>query len=256
MGSWVAVAGAGAGVVALAHGQIEVTPIMAGSAGWWAAVVGVGVVRECGAGGPRQLVRGAVVAIALVACAVMLVWRVPGLMQWERGLRDAWKAVSSEDLERASERLIEASRLHVTITVVRSEAIRLRAHEGPGSWHEVVSWGQELVTELPGRVEGWVALANVMQAFGEDAIPALERGATLDPWSVSIPIRLADAHAAEGDHSEAARWARKALENDGWLRLDPVVRMDGGTLARMEALAAGGGDPEPGGEGGAGSALP
>lgn len=244
MGAWFVGACAAAGAVALAHGQIEVTPVMAGSAGWWAAVVGIGAARDCGAGGPRQLVRGAVVAIAVAACAVGMAWRVPGLREWERWLQASWKVIdpsNSDSVPDAGHGLFGAWEREPSFVLVGTTAARLiGAGESESSGDRGQIAAGFVLEKFPGRVEAWVARSAALGSTPA-GLEALARAAELDPWSVVIPVRIAALHAAEGDAAGAARWARKALENDAWLRLDPVVRMDAGTRARMEALAGGSG---------------
>ena len=233
VGAWFVGACAAAGAVAMAHGQIEVTPVMAGSAGWWAAVVGIGAARDRGAVGGRRMVRGALVSALLVACAVGMAWRVPGLREWERWLRDGWIAATEGDLRKAK---ADVGMAWFTQPAF-AEAIR--------GWVGDTGVASDMVSWFPGRVAGWIALASERSERLSPGAPMvlgpLVVAAELDPWSVVLPVRIAEGYAAGGDAFEAARWARKALENDEWLRLDPVVRMDGATRARMEALAAGGG---------------
>jgi len=106
-----------------------------------------------------------------------------------------------------------------------------------------------VVERFPGRVEAWMALASERARDRRDparAIGPMVKASELDPWSPAIPARVAEMYAAAGDPAEAARWARKALKNDAWLGLDPVVRLDATTRARMESLGASGETgPEP-----------
>jgi hypothetical protein len=257
MGKWVAVAGACAGLVALAHGQIEVTPVMAGSAGWWAAVVGMGV----GARSPddgRKNRGGFWIGFALLLLGMGVV-TASELSRWERELHRAWVRVGAGDIDEAKRRLGAAFRLQPEFLSVVSELVRLDGMGAtPGrTGHQI---GASLVEMYPGRVEVWTIAARGrlghQPPMVEGGIVALSRAIALDPWSVVLAVRLAELSAETNDRTESARWARKALENDEWLRLDPVVRMDGATRGRMEALATGGGGPERGGEEGARSPVP
>jgi len=109
----------------------------------------------------------------------------------------------------------------------------------------------QVVAQFPGRSDAWLLRANAALATvppdREGAIESFIRAAELDPWSSGLAARLAELEWSAGNRGQAAIWARKALENDDWLRLDPVVRMDAATRARMEALAGRVGEGGPAG---------
>ena len=68
------------------------------------------------------------------------------------------------------------------------------------------------------------------------AIIAWEHVAQLDPHGLTQLRNLVRLHLANGDRAGAARWARRALETDRALRLDPLERLTDDDRERLEQL--------------------
>lgn len=244
---WIVMGAAAAGAVAIAHGQIEVTSVMAGSAAWWAAVVGVGAGtfaterrsgRWAGAG-------WFIVCACLTAWAGVVGARAARLHAWEADLEALWTQASELSgggvglgVRGIGRVLAGTWRMEPGFIEVGQDSVRL-LHQTPPTVPVTEAEGValEMIELFPGRTVAWVTRGNVAQNHSAQ-LEALARAAELDRWSVAIPVRMADLSVASGDPEEASHWARRALENDDWLRLDPVVRMDAATRARMEGLAA------------------
>jgi hypothetical protein len=95
-------------------------------------------------------------------------------------------------------------------------------------------------TELfPRSAQCWTWLATIQELIPDPqgAIVSLERAAELDPHGLTTKVRLADAHVRFGDPKSGSIWARRALESDRNLRLDPLRRLSDRERARMEELA-------------------
>jgi len=251
---WIGWACAGAGAVAIAHGMIEVTPIMPGSAAWWAAVVGVAV------GGIATRARwwnravGCVVALAFAVFAGLVGERASRVFVWERRLHEAWDSVVTQGGDPPAHLLTTAYLSIPEFMEIGQEACRLSiAFPTPGGFDE--SLAGSVVGWFPGRVEAWLMLANARaanptRALGDTSIrDAFVQAASLDPWSLPLAVRLADLERTRGEDGDAAHWSGRALEIDDWLRLDPLVRLSPADRARMESLAGGGSEKgHPGGE--------
>lgn len=100
---------------------------------------------------------------------------------------------------------------------------------------------QALVYETLSETTGEADLAT--------AVDLLERAAKLDPYNLDVAVKIARFDRRLGRGPEAARWARHALELDGWTRLDRETRgLSPRARAEMEAIANGrdGGSPESG----------
>lgn len=67
----------------------------------------------------------------------------------------------------------------------------------------------------------------------------------LDPYNVLTWMNLAEALADAGQPAQAAGAARRALEVNALLRLDPLKQLDDRQRARLERLAAGAAQPAP-----------
>lgn len=102
-------------------------------------------------------------------------------------------------------------------------------------------------TTLPLRRAAALAwLANVLRGAADlggdptlrrEALSALERAASLDPWNPMHAANAAKLAAELRDDPAARRWAAKALELDTNMRLDPLRRLEPTERARLEALA-------------------
>lgn len=109
---------------------------------------------------------------------------------------------------------------------------------------ELAVQGVAVTLERSAASLGW--LGTVRQTMGEllgepgrlaSAAEAWERAAALDPHGVTFPLRLMRAYRTMGDGERARAWARRALENDARLRLDPLVRLTDVERAEAEAQA-------------------
>lgn len=176
---------------------------------------------------------------------------------------------------------LEAARLeeaHATITSVASPydwrtaretsrlALRLVALAGPDRrsasfWADRAliyppDWEptSRLVPErLPGlaNIHAWNARAgqelHALRASPDDslAVETLRQSLRLDPYNVLTWMNLAEAFADAGQSADAARAARRALEVNALLRLDPLKQLDDRQRARIERLAASAAQPPP-----------
>jgi len=178
-------------------------------------------------------------------------------------------------LQQALARLEEA---HATITSVASPydwrtaretsrlALRLVALAGPDRrsasfWADRAliyppDWEptSRLVPErLPGlaNIHAWNARAgqelHALRASPDDslAVETLRQSLRLDPYNVLTWMNLAEAFADAGQSADAARAARRALEVNALLRLDPLKQLDDRQRARIERLAASAAQPPP-----------
>jgi len=100
----------------------------------------------------------------------------------------------------------------------------------------------------PARAESWSTLASVLLLRADllddsearaAAVDALERGASLDPYGLDFPFRLAEVSHALGRTDDARRWAAKALDNDALKRLDPLAGLDPPRRQRIDELLGG-----------------
>ena len=71
------------------------------------------------------------------------------------------------------------------------------------------------------------------------SIESLLQAAQLDPHGLTFPIRLMEAFAEFGPGDKAAVWARRCLELDGLMRLDPIRGMTDSQRRQAERLAGG-----------------
>jgi len=109
--------------------------------------------------------------------------------------------------------------------------------------------GAERETDLAPRSAGaWGRLGAMHRALAEmsgdqthlrEPRRAWRRAAVFDPHGLSPPRNLARLSAALGDAEGAARWARRALEVDRNLRLDPLKGLSEREREEMERLASG-----------------
>jgi len=194
------------------------------------------------------------VGAGCLAIAVGIALKTPGMRDWENRLRMAWEAVQDDRPSEAAALLARAYLDVPTMLEVGEDAIRV----GLRADGQAANISRTMELQMPGRLASRVAVAGLVERTRPmdraGAIRGWVRAAELDPWSLSIPVRLADLYAAEGDVQNASLWAQRAIENDEWLRLDPVVRLDRATVGRMESLAmegifqkpeSGRGGPEP-----------
>jgi hypothetical protein len=253
-----------AALVALAHAQIELTPVTPSSAAWWAAVVALG------AGVPALGRRGVslpTAVVATLAAAVIAVAAIGPTAAWTGRLRAAAESAgapqstapeTARTLERADADLFAAANagppsLELDAALARFTLVRAAVAERAGraeAAHELrllaVSRGSRVAERWPGRAIAWSRFAGVAWAVHESAddrwarlaAAAWEESARLDRSALAPRVSLARWYAAVGRLSEARAWAAEALRADDDLRLDPLVRVAPEERADLEALAA------------------
>lgn len=161
-------------------------------------------------------------------------------------------------LPRAEEHLAEASRTLPSHFATHQALSRLRMHYADGL--QRAGRSKEAANEAalavggirdqaradPTRAAVWSWLALIEKTgrtlTGEDEqrqreCEAWERAASLDPFAVTYPVELARAYRALGDVVKARQWARRALENNANMRLDPLQGLSDALRIEMEALA-------------------
>lgn len=112
---------------------------------------------------------------------------------------------------------------------------------------EAIAIAKALVARAPRVAANHGLLASMLDAQAgfhqspdglERAVEALKDAAALDPFGTTFPMRLARTEAALRRMDEARSWARKALDLDRGLRLDPLRQMSDRERAEMERLSA------------------
>lgn len=95
----------------------------------------------------------------------------------------------------------------------------------------------------PGVSRAWSWLGTVRKAearrdpeMGLLAIEAWEKAAARDPYSIPHPLELARMNAKLGRAEEASRWARRTLELDAGMRLDPIQGLNEAQRKELAAL--------------------
>ncbi|MBL9032410.1 MAG: tetratricopeptide repeat protein [Phycisphaerae bacterium] len=304
-------------LVVLVHGQVEVTPVWAGSASLWAIIVATGAgagfahFGDARSSGVRRSA-GSCASVAMLSAAAIGVLGLPGVAGWERGLRDAAEIV--RPFARLSERLrlvgtpqrrtgddmpriaadvgallgevpardprgldLAMGRLQAAVASraegpLRAALSRFPTHTATAEaicrlllqrayalsaqgmvpraeedFAEAIAIAKALVARAPGVAANHGLLASMLDAQAgfhqspdglERAVEALKDAAALDPFGTTFPMRLARTEAALRRMDEARSWARKALDLDRGLRLDPLRQMSDRERAEMERLAS------------------
>jgi tetratricopeptide (TPR) repeat protein len=123
------------------------------------------------------------------------------------------------------------ARLHMAIAA--SAAALGRLPDATDSVVKAEEIARELVARAP-RAQSYSILANILTARYQldvnpvhltGVIQALERADRLDPYGLTIPVRLMRACTTLGRTAEAGQWAQTALERDELQRLDPLRRL-------------------------------
>ncbi len=95
------------------------------------------------------------------------------------------------------------------------------------------------------RWAGTVLMARA-DAFGEDpkrdfwrgqAVAYWTRAWELTPHDPNLAVMIMDGHLELGQEAQARQWARRALEINGRMHLDPVRQFDAQTVARVRLIA-------------------
>jgi hypothetical protein len=269
----------GASAALLAHAQIELTPVHAGSAPLLLMLLGTlwcdrtqDPEHPSSARWPR--VAGPVV---LAAVASVMAWTgLRPLLAWEGHLRDAsapmveaGRALRLDPNQPAERVLGPARRMAVEElgravdarphhTTTRIEASRLALQNAVSVPDEASRWldsargwvlgsGDE---SLDARSLRWLAVIErvaVEQGLADEEgvararqIELLLAASELDPYNAPLARLIAEAHDGVGDVPEAAAWARRALRLDENLRLDPLKRFTADERAGMQIFADGG----------------
>ncbi|MEO1130055.1 MAG: O-antigen ligase family protein [Planctomycetota bacterium] len=253
---------AAAALVAAVHAQIEVTPVMGGSAMWLLGLLGLAAAPSVGMAGeatgrfrvvlaPALLI---VVAGGLVAGAVLPAWAWQGrLKAAAEALRTLDGSFTAEQLATGRELLLEADALQPSAPDARERAIRLtlfeasqhrlagRDVEAADSARLAMDLALEGAAQRPASGARWAVVANTAEAAAtivgdrsllRQSYDAWERVAGLDPYGLSPAIKLWQLSRVLGLEGESATWALRALEADEQLRLDPLKR-----LSEQERLA-------------------
>jgi hypothetical protein len=105
---------------------------------------------------------------------------------------------------------------------------------------------ERYVARCPDRAAAWSFLGAlwmndaVRSSQGlENAATALAKASDLDPYTPAHAVALAQVYQKLGRTSEAASWAKKALELNLLQRLDPVQQLTEVQRERMESIASG-----------------
>jgi hypothetical protein len=244
-----------AALVAAVHAQIEVTPVMGGSAMWLLGLLGLAAAPSGAqaletAGRLRRVVAPA--GLVVVMGGLVIGGVIPAWM-WQGKLKAAAEAVrtldgrfTTEQFAASRDLLLEADALQPSAPDARERAIRLTLFEA--SQHRLsgreadAAASARLAMDLAlGGVERrpqsgarWAVVANTAEAAAsivgdrsllQDSYDAWKRVAALDPHGLSPVIRLWQLSRMLGLDGESAGWARRALEADEQLRLDPLKRL-------------------------------
>lgn len=84
-----ALGAAAAAIVLIAHGQIEMTPVLIGSGSLWAAWLGVAIARDPEANATAAPVAGVIGAVPVLLALVVAVLALPGLWVWQSSMIQA-----------------------------------------------------------------------------------------------------------------------------------------------------------------------
>jgi len=264
---------AGAAALTLAvHAQIEVTPVLPGSASWLMLLIGLAAAPGASAPArraPRQpvLVRAGV-AGSIAAIGVGLGVAAAPAWLWQSRLRAAAGAAMVREtgratpgaLEDATRLLLEADEQIPSVSEPLDHAARLRMNAAmmyrfagrPGAAvraaSEAVAIAQAGVERRPRHTGRWASLGALLAArhsiTGDDAdlaaaLEAWEQVAAGDPHGLTPARNVWELARRLGRRDLAATWAARALEIDEALRLDPLKRLDGPIREAMRRDAAG-----------------
>ena len=157
----------------------------------------------------------------------------------------------------ASPHLIRAVEIRPQHNPTRQAAVRTlirlaRAESGPRRDELVIratALAQAGTESAPDRTGSWRLLANTLEAGagveGEsgrlaEAYTALTRAAALDPFGLSVSLKLVDLAGRLGRTEDQRGWARRALEINSDLGLDPLRQLTDTERTNLERLVKGG----------------
>lgn len=302
-----------ASLAVVAHAQIELTGVNAGSCAWFLAIVALAgsTPSRVPAASPRRM---SLAGLAGSAAGIAVLLALPTVVRWERDLRIAASEVevlaeanammkeASRDpragstlmveaivklfvaigsrggteprskaeidalfdrvlidrLPRAEEHLAAAARVLPSHFATHQALSRTRAQfaevlQRTGKREDAIALSTRAVTDMERhardaatRASAWSWLATLNRTHAEllrddallaHACEAWEKGAALDPYSITYPTELARTFAKLALPDDARRWARKALENNANLRLDPLQGLSDRARREMERIA-------------------
>lgn len=142
-----------------------------------------------------------------------------------------WRAAARLSMQLATARLGRGEKERALEDAVRAEGYARRACDLVRSRAASNSWLGTLLVARADMFEDPAALNQAAEAW--------ERSAALDPFGIYAPVKLAELHARLGNGPEARTWAKRALERDEQLRLDPLVGLTAAQRAAFVKLAGG-----------------
>ncbi len=157
----------------------------------------------------------------------------------------------------AAPHLIQAVEIRPAHGPTRSAAVRTlvrMAHASTGPMQsklvdQAIVLAAEGTEAAPDRSGSWRLLANTLEAGagveGEsgrlaEAYTALTRAAALDPFGLSVSLKLVDLAGRLGRTEDQRGWARRALEINSDLGLDPLRQLTDTERTNLERLVKGG----------------
>ena len=151
----------------------------------------------------------------------------------------------------AAPNLIQAVKIRPKHIPTRQAAVRTlmrlaQATIGPqrDEWlDQAIALAQTGTKADPDRAGSWRLLANTLDSgVGDDlqqlpeAYTALTRAAALDPYGLSVSLKLVDLAGRLGRLEDQKNWARRALKINSDLRLDPLRQLTDTERADLERL--------------------
>lgn len=273
---WWTIALIAAAAVLTSHAMIEVTPVLSGSAAWFFALLATaaaaGPARGVAATGLVTARPRAPHVLIGIACAVLLVLASAAAVRTlgaERALRDAARLAAStvdpsSGLVRA-DRVSDLARARDLLLAQRD--VLGRAVEEPVlavSWRialaapspdaaapqlaQAIDLARTFAQSSPRSATAWGRLGALLDAASTppvsvaspaDAAAAWEAAAKLDPHGLTPALRTALALDRAGASESAATWARRALDIDENLRLDPLKRLTDAQRREVDRIARG-----------------
>ncbi len=262
---------AGAGLTVAVHAQLEMTGVRTNSALPALLLIALGAAPVLASASPpaaRPKAPGiAAAAIAAFLAATIVLAGVLPAARWQHHLRLAATAVQPgpsqritlADVDDAVRHLQHADDLLPSRTQPLQHAARLRMVEAdvllrradePAARRaasDAARFAERLTDRYPGRAPIWSRLGAVERGRFEllrdrDALAASAdawaRAAALDPTALTPAFRAWDAYRVLGRRAEAVRWARRTLELDEQLVLDPLVGLSESQRASIEGWLA------------------
>ena len=266
---------AAAGVLAVAHAQVEMTATQPNAAAWWAVFVATVAAAASGAssvpspvtdttGRPSAAAHAAAAVIAAGALAILFTgvrpaWRQDAVAA-DAAVRLAAAAerrmpVPSDERIAAAARLADAAAIAPPPRWVEPQQARqlvrgiVEADETAGRERAITAAAAWLDGRPPAAAEpvwGFRDRLDLLQVqwdagredAGEEAIAVARAARAADPHVTGIAMRLAGLLARAGRVAEAAAAAREALAIDAAKELDPAKQLAPRDRQRLERIAA------------------